>query len=1239
MRVATFLLIIVICSASLAQPFDIDSPPNVQTDSERSKISSTLLSAEKEIGSKAADIEDVCARYGLRTRGDSIQVRVLLNVLPDEAHLGALTDCGCTIQRHRDHSVQILIPSANLRALENLSIVEAIDRPNYPIELSVISEGLDTLGIPPYHSHGFAGQGLKVAIVDGGFQDYSMFLGSDLPSIVNQEQWGWEFEGDSDHGTKCAQLVFDIAPGAEMWLLQFDTYMEFLDVLNWIGSHDIDIVSCSMGWIGEGWPDGSSAVSQKIENLKNSGVLWVQAAGDHARKHWRGAFNDPNFDGFHNFYGNDVGNSFTAYPGDVVTVSLFWDDYPASDQNFDLYIAKASGGQIVAKSENLQTGFQYPYERIVWSPAISTPEQYFIAIKKFIATDDPIMHLFWEIDSDSTDDGPEYVTEDYSILLPGDSRGALTIGAVPYTDAGTIENFSSRGPTEDSRTKPDLVAPDGISVMEYVDIVKVFGTSFACPHVAGAAACYLSKLTSVVPAAVSDSFRTMGIDVGPEGADNTYGHGLLHVEHPNAAPVFQPLSDTSVYENESLTFSVIAEDPEGYAVTVTAGNLPPGATFDSTYWQFSWTPTYYQSGHYSDIVFTATDGERTSQESIDITVHNVNRAPSIAPLDELMDVAEGHSIGFVVNVSDPDPDSLTVTASNIPEGATFIEQHRQFLWTPNYEQAGYYSDIVFTVSDGELFDSDTVDIIVWDDSRPPVVQPLDDMFVLETENLSFTVNAYDLDGDYLSVSADNLPPGATFDTIDLNFSWTPGYDQAGYYTDVVFSAFDGGLYGRDTINITVLNVNRFPEAFSLLLPIDGDTVMADTTKLVWQVSSDPDPEDNILYQILYSEDDSVSWQSHTDDCADTQFCLTELNERSMYYWKIMAVDDHDTSTQCESVFSFFVSDVTAPAFTTAILANSVLHNELDIYAFPSETLVSPPFLSVVSTEDSQGVDMTQLTEREALTYVADFRVTHPDVYTVTVCGSDDFDNYGCSDRSFSAAPVIPDSPLHLSSPSGLCRLCVPGSHIANRGLVILLENAVTSSMCDGAAIPIGFEPEISVEIRTQSSILASGGSLHVRFDEAYPGTFAPGRVAVVYVENGSATIMQSRYSDSRTELIAEISQPGTYLVCRTSDYFEDDFADYSRPGSFRLYQNSPNPFNSRTEISFDIDRPSHVQLIVYNVLGQRVDLLADQLLETGSHRVSWDGRDERGKECGSGIYFYTLKSDGKRETRRMLLLK
>jgi hypothetical protein len=188
-------------------------------------------------------------------------------------------------------------------------------------------------------------------------------------------------------------------------------------------------------------------------------------------------------------------------------------------------------------------------------------------------------------------------------------------------------------------------------------------------------------------------------------------------------------------------------------------------------------------------------------------------------------------------------------------------------------------------------------------------------------------------------------------------------------------------------------------------------------------------------------------------------------------------------------------------------------------------------------------------------------------------------------------------------------------------------------------MPIGFDPEISIEIRTHRSILASGGSLHVRFDEAHHGNLMPGHVAVVYLENGSPIVMQSRYSDSRTELIAEISQPGTYLVCRTNNYIGDDFANGSRPGSFRLYQNSPNPFNSRTDISFDIDGPSHVQLIIYNILGQRVAVLADQPLETGSHRVSWDGRDERGDMCGSGIYFYSLQSYGKRETKRMLLLK
>jgi len=94
------------------------------------------------------------------------------------------------------------------------------------------------------------------------------------------------------------------------------------------------------------------------------------------------------------------------------------------------------------------------------------------------------------------------------------------------------------------------------------------------------------------------------------------------------------------------------------------------------------------------------------------------------------------------------------------------------------------------------------------------------------------------------------------------------------------------------------------------------------------------------------------------------------------------------------------------------------------------------------------------------------------------------------------------------------------------------------------------------------------------------------------------------------------------------------------PESFVLDQNHPNPFNPQTQIRFGLPEPVHVRLAIYNMLGQRVQLLVDGSMEAGYHTVVWDGRTATGGGVSSGVYIYQLEtSSGFRDTKRMMFLK
>ena len=94
------------------------------------------------------------------------------------------------------------------------------------------------------------------------------------------------------------------------------------------------------------------------------------------------------------------------------------------------------------------------------------------------------------------------------------------------------------------------------------------------------------------------------------------------------------------------------------------------------------------------------------------------------------------------------------------------------------------------------------------------------------------------------------------------------------------------------------------------------------------------------------------------------------------------------------------------------------------------------------------------------------------------------------------------------------------------------------------------------------------------------------------------------------------------------------------PAALRLEQNQPNPFNPRTTIRFAVpERSGAVSLDVYDAAGHRVRRLVQGRMAPGTHALTWDGRDDAGRQVASGIYTYRLETAEQSLTRRMLLLK
>ncbi|MCC6398707.1 MAG: T9SS type A sorting domain-containing protein [Bacteroidetes bacterium] len=93
------------------------------------------------------------------------------------------------------------------------------------------------------------------------------------------------------------------------------------------------------------------------------------------------------------------------------------------------------------------------------------------------------------------------------------------------------------------------------------------------------------------------------------------------------------------------------------------------------------------------------------------------------------------------------------------------------------------------------------------------------------------------------------------------------------------------------------------------------------------------------------------------------------------------------------------------------------------------------------------------------------------------------------------------------------------------------------------------------------------------------------------------------------------------------------------PTSYRIAQNYPNPFNPSTTIGYEIPAAGEVRLDVYNMLGERIATLVNEIQEAGYYRVQWNGRDMDQRPVASGVYFYRMQSGQFSSVMRMLLLK
>lgn len=287
-----------------------------------------------------------------------------------------------------------------------------------------------------------------------------------------------------------------------------------------------------------------------------------------------------------------------------------------------------------------------------------------------------------------------------------------------------------------------------------------------------------------------------------DGVDADFETVQIVVTSANA-PILDRISPPyvmkQVVEGRTLSFTVNATDPNGDPLFYSASNLPAGAVFDTVTHTFTWTPAIGERGIYRNIIFSVTDGAYTDSESIWIEVI-ANSAPVVDPLIN-RNVRVGEELSFAISAYDPEGDSLTYTALNLPLGATFV--NRTFRWTPTADQVGTYNNIMFEVTDGINIVTRAMGITVFA-SGAPVIADIGEKHLTAGVPFSFIIPASDPDQDSLMFTSRNVPAGASIVDNGNNtatFSW--GNPQIGIFERVTVIVTDGTYTDDETFWVFV----------------------------------------------------------------------------------------------------------------------------------------------------------------------------------------------------------------------------------------------------------------------------------------------------------------------------------------------------------------------------------------------------------------------------------------------------
>jgi hypothetical protein len=334
---------------------------------------------------------------------------------------------------------------------------------------------------------------------------------------------------------------------------------------------------------------------------------------------------------------------------------------------------------------------------------------------------------------------------------------------------------------------------------------------------------------------VGDHSVTLRISDGLVEVDTTF---IISVENVNDPPTFLSSPNETTLEDVLYSYTVIAEDIDGDAITYSAPVIPAWLSMNLETNVLSGTPGNEHVGMHS-IALTISDGVDEVVQAFSIEVVNVNDPPEVTSTP-VTEARPGVAYSYTVTAVDIDGDALTYTALVLPGWLTFNSGTQTLSATPGEEDEGD-QHVTIRISDGIANTDHTFVISVGFANHAPVFTSEPETNVTAGSSYVYTITAQDIDGDELTFSAPLLPDWLSFSPESNVISGTPQNGDIGRH-DVTVRVSDGTVSADQSFPIFVENVNSAPTFISV--PVNS--VRAGELYVYYAEADDSDADDLIF---------------------------------------------------------------------------------------------------------------------------------------------------------------------------------------------------------------------------------------------------------------------------------------------------------------------------------------------------------------------------------------------------------